>query len=236
MRTRQSFGIACCRFNGAGKPEILLVCKRYTYAYNLFVHAKYSSGDNAALMALFNGMTIDEKLDILSLNFSQIWYRIWFNGNMSQSYYVAKNKFETTFLLDNGTRLRRLIHRSTNAQRIWEIPKGRKNRNESDLHCAIREFSEESGMERKAYHIQPHFRRAHDYVDAGTRYMNTFFAAVAISATAEPPRVSYSTAVGEICDIQWMTIEQIRFVDPHGRIEQVARPLFNYLRRRRRRG
>lgn len=236
MRNRHSLGIACCRINRAGQPEILLVCKRFTYSYNLFVHAKYPSGDNAALIALFSGMTVDEKVDILSLNFAQIWYRIWFNNNIPGSYYIARNKFETTFLLDGGARLRRLIARSDSAQRIWEIPKGRKNKNESDIQCAIREFGEETGLPAKAFSVLPRFRREYEYVDGGTRYINTYYAAAATSPDAPAPRVNFDTAVGEICDIQWMTIEQLRYADPRGHIEYIARPLFNYLRRRRRLG
>lgn len=234
MHTRRSLGIACCRFNQKGQPEILLVCKRYTYAYNLFVHSKYRSNDVAALMNLFNGMTIDEKLDILSLNFAQIWYRIWFDGNVGQTYFLSKSKFEYAFLLDKGAKLRKLITQSNNAQRIWEIPKGGKNRNEPDLRCAMREFGEETGLERKSYNIEPHFCRSLEYVDAGTRYINTYYGAISTSTSV--PRVNYDTAIGEICDIKWMTIEQLRYVDSAGHIEKIARPLFNYMRRRRRRG
>jgi 8-oxo-dGTP pyrophosphatase MutT (NUDIX family) len=30
----------------------------------------------------------------------------------------------------------------------WEFPKGRKNKDESDIECALREFEEETGINR----------------------------------------------------------------------------------------
>lgn len=230
-RTKQSLGIACCRFNGT-KPEILLICKRYTYAYNLFVHAKYMSSDNNALIALFNGMTVDEKIDILSLNFMQIWYRIWLNSARSTTYYVSKNKFETTFLPDGGARLRKLICKSSNANKIWEIPKGRKrNKNEPDLQCAIREFGEETGINKKSYKVFHYAKRTYGYSDAGVRYNNTYF--IGITKHNIEPRINFGMQdqIDEICDIKWMSIEEIRFIDETGRLEKFIKPIFNFIKK-----
>src|SRR3989304_3957528 len=88
-----SFGIACCRING-NTPEILLICKRWTYAYIDFIHGKYNSLDNFQLIELFNKMTFEEKLDILSLNFAQMWYRIWLNTPKKKQYHISKAKFK----------------------------------------------------------------------------------------------------------------------------------------------
>jgi hypothetical protein len=178
-KDRISLGIACCRFNG-NKPEILLVRKRYTYSFNIFGHGKYNSGSNAELINLFNGMTVDEKLDILSLNFKQIWYRLWLHGGSTNAnYLVSRNKFESTFVIDGGARLKKLISKSSNViSPVWEIPKGRKkNKQEPDIHCAIREFYEETGIPKKNYKIFPWATRTQSYVDSGVRYTSTYYLA-----------------------------------------------------------
>lgn len=230
-KTKSSFGIACCRFN-TGRPEILLVCKRYTYAYNLFINARYNSSDNAAIIALFNGMTVDEKLTILSLNFAQIWYKVWLGSTNNAVYYTAKNKFETTFLPDGGARLRRLINRSTNSALLWEIPKGkRKFRAEQDLHCAIREFTEETGVAKKYYRVIPWAKRTHSYIDTGVKYVNTYYLALEKQAIAPQINFGRPGQVAEICDLRWMNIDQIRLIDQGRHLEEVVAPIFKFVKR-----
>ncbi len=228
---RVSLGIACCRFSG-NKPEILLVCKRFTYAYNLFAHGKYNSSNNAELMALFNGMTIEEKHDLLSLNFMQIWYRLWLNSTQKNAnYFNAKNKFESTFMVDSGVRLRKLISKSTHSNKIWEIPKGRKkNKTEPDIHCAIREFGEETGVTKKSYKIYP-TTRTYSYVDDGVRYTNIYY--LAFTKYNIDPHISFNLQdqVDEISDIRWMDIEDIRRIDESKRLESFVTPIFNFMKK-----
>ena len=234
VRHKISIGVACCRINSKSKPEILLICKRYTYSYNIFTHAKYNSSNSAALIELFSGMTVDEKLDILSMNFAQIWYRVWLNAPKGASYYLSKNKFESTFLLDGGARLKKLIAKSNNAAKIWEIPKGRKkNKIEPDINCAVREFFEETGVPKKSYKLFD-AKRTYSYIDAGTRYTNIYY--LAFTKHNIEPRVNFGIQeqIDEISDIRWMTIEEIRFVDDTGRLEKFAKPIFNYIKKRNR--
>jgi 8-oxo-dGTP pyrophosphatase MutT (NUDIX family) len=232
LRSRKSIGIACCRINNR-RPEILLVCKRYTYAFNEFIHGKYNSSDSAALIALLSGMTVEEKQDILSLNFVQLWYRVWLNGaQRTANYFVAKNKFESTFVVDSGARLRRLVARSGNSNRIWEIPKGRKkNKSEANIHCAVREFYEETGIPKKNYKIFPEVTRSYSYIDSGTRYTNIYY--VALAKYNIEPRINFmlQDQVEEICDIRWMNIDEIRFIDTTGRLGTFVRPVFNFVKK-----
>lgn len=77
---KRSSGIACCRYNKTEyRYEVLMVRKRYTYAFAAFVFGQYNKNDNNRLVALFDAMTNQEKLDILSLKFDIMWWRIWLN-------------------------------------------------------------------------------------------------------------------------------------------------------------
>lgn len=226
-----SLGIACCRVNEQNRMEILLVCKRITYAYNLFVHGRYNSGSTHELLRLFSNMTLDEKLDILSLNFMQIWYRIWLNSTHASTFFSAKNKFETTFAVDGGVRLRKLIAKSGSINRIWEIPKGRKKKSsEPDINCAVREFQEETGMSLSNYKLFPWARRSYSYVDGKTKYTNTYFIGYAPHADAKI-NFSLGDQVAELSDIQWMSMEAIRVVDPTGKLEKFVKPIFKFVKK-----
>lgn len=77
-RSRKSSGVACCRFNTTSdKMEVLLVKKRYTYSFVSFVFGQYSIRNEKELKSLFNGMTMQEKIDIMSLKFDLMWYKIF---------------------------------------------------------------------------------------------------------------------------------------------------------------
>lgn len=231
-KDRHSYGIACCRIY-KNKPEIMLICKRFTYAYNLFANGNYSAEDNNEIITMLSGMTIDEKLDLLSLNFIQIWYRLWLNSiQKNQNFFAAKNKFEQLWVVDNGERLRSLISKSSTCDKLWEIPKGRKrNKNEPDIHCSVREFGEETGIHKKSYKLFPGAKKTHSYIDAGVRYINTYY--IGIAKHNIEPRINFALQdqIDEISDIRWMSIEDIRYVDPSGRLETVVKPIFNFIKK-----
>lgn len=233
LRQKISVGLACCRINKT-RPEVLMIQKRFTYAYNTFVHGKYSSNNNAEIIALLSGMTIEEKHDLLSLNFNQIWYRIWLNSRQrgGMCFFAAKNFFESTFGIDDGARLRRLMARADHGITVWEIPKGRKNSAaEPDIHCAIREFKEETGLSKKQYKILSTNFPIQEHVDAGTKYTTKYF--VALTRHNITPRLNFGLQdqIDEISDIRWMGIEDIRRSDPTGRIEKMMKPIFSYVKK-----
>lgn len=239
IRERRSYGVACSRLSkaGSGAPphyEILLICKRYTYSYNTFIHGRYDANNSEALVELFGGMTVDEKLDILSFNFMQIWYRVWLNNpHRTVSYFVSKNKFESAFLVDSGARLRRLISRAGHSDKIWEIPKGRKkNKLELDIHCAIREFHEETGVPKAKYRIFPENTRTHSYVDDNIRYTNLYYLAFAPHNIQLTVDFALQDQVDEICDIRWASLEDIRVLDKTGKLSAVVKPMFNFMKLR----
>ena len=179
-------------------------------------------------------MTIEEKHDLLSLNFSQIWYRIWLNSRQrgGMCFLSAKNFFESAFAMDNGARLRRLIAQADHGITVWEIPKGRKNSaTEPDIQCAIREFKEETGLSKKQYKIIPATIPIQEHIDAGTKYTTKYF--VALTRHNITPRLNFGLQdqIDEISDIRWMNIEDIRRVDSTGRIAKMMKPVFNYVKK-----
>ena len=227
-----SFGIACCRING-NTPEILLICKRWTYAYIDFIHGKYNSLDNFQLIELFNKMTFGEKLDILSLNFAQMWYRIWLNTPKKKQYHISKAKFDSTFLGDGGAKLKKLINKSDNVERIWEIPKGRKKyKNESDINCAIREFEEETNVKKNSYKIFPRVRKFYSYISDNIEYINIYY--IAVVRHLFEPKINFESIdqVDEISNIKWMSIHDIRLIDRSGRLDKLISPIFRLVRKK----
>jgi len=212
-RVKYSMGIACCRINEkTHRAELLMVCKRNTYNFVQFVHGSYDPNDSNSVLKLLNGMTRDEKLDLMSGNFNQIWYRIWLNTPLNSSYFPAKNKY-TILFNDTGSKLRSLIERSNNSRLIWELPKGRKKAfSESDLSCAIREFNEETGLSRGSYQLLNLPSKKWVIIDNNTKYISRYFLAGYKHTGQYVYPAVYDTS--EISEVRWMDIEQIKINEP----------------------
>lgn len=199
-----------------------MVCKRYTYAYGDFVRGLYAYNglrniniyEKNELMALFNEMTVDEKLSLLSLDFQQIWYKVWLDTPKRGIYYSAQVKFNDAWLQDNGARLIKLISKSNHGRPIWEIPKGRKkSKFEPDVMTGLREFTEETNIEKSAYKLTSLPPMSYSYTDRSVTYLNTYY--IATTLYDFEPQISFNTydQITEVLDIKWMDIDNIRVFD-----------------------
>ncbi len=166
-----SYGIALVKKNKLNtihnQYEILMIKKRLTYSFIAFVKGIYNKNNENELIRMFNNMTVDEKFCIMSLNFNIMWYKSslslpYTNKYASKEltkYEKCKMKFEKSFLNDNGKRLLNILKKSKSSKKIWEIPKGAVNKNESNINAAIREFYEETNIKKNKYkllyHINP---------------------------------------------------------------------------------
>ncbi|PNH00203.1 putative mRNA-decapping protein [Tetrabaena socialis] len=162
-----SFGIICCRLTydtalGALAPEYLMVQRKDSLCYVEFIRAKWSLQNRQYIMKLFTSMTPQERGRIArAADFDELWYGFWHNDtyrSYMREYQQARDQFNKlkqgfdmrcadtdeviTFSLD-------YILTNTSAEyneAEWGWPKGRRNINESDIRCAMREFSEETGI------------------------------------------------------------------------------------------
>lgn len=217
---KKSYGIACIDRNGVTK--ILLIRKPVTYHFCKFVTGKYNRDNNAHLIKLFNNMTYHEKMDILSMRFEYMWYRIYHNNpeplmltdtpqENFNHYLKSKDRFMRTFCADKGKRLRMLIANTTNADPLWEIPKGRKFGTETNLEAAIREFAEETGVKQNKYrlllNIKPYVET---YIDFGVIYQNVYYFAETLYHFEPQLRFTDSNITSEVSAIQWCSMTDIR--------------------------
>lgn len=241
---KKSFGIILCKINYVtNKPEVLLVHKRYTYSYSIFVFGKYAKPGTWSktsfqfIINLLNQMTTDELLDIWSLNFEQMWYRICL-GEYSKDLYQKKyNKFYHSFIKnDNGKGLRDMIKQvKKNNNLYYECPKGRPlNFNETPIDCAIREIKEETGLNKEDYTIIPNVRRYVNYISLGTRYICTYYIAV-INQNKKFYRFSIFDNIpqhSEVSETRWFDIDTIRTLDDNKHhLEALVAPAFKIVKK-----
>lgn len=232
MKIKKSYGICLCRKNLKNdNNEILLIQKRNSYYFIMFVLGHYKKNDDKYLLHLFNNMTYDEKITLITLDFEHIWEKTWLenlkkkinkknkivykqNEQNDMAFLKKRKKFESSFLIDNGRRLKYLINKSSNSESIWEIPKGHKKTSETNIDAAIREFYEETLTPNNLYNVLWHVNPiVESYIDNNIIYKNTYYLASTSNNTWEP-KVSFNCfkQVSEVQDIKWISITNLKFL------------------------
>ncbi len=86
---KTSYGLALCRYNRTKEAnncvEILSIKKRFTYYYFSFINGFYKgkslrNDEVRYVKYLFDNMSFQEKLTILSMNYGTMWWYIWLNN------------------------------------------------------------------------------------------------------------------------------------------------------------
>ena len=157
-----SIGFIVYRINNDNKVEYLLIRRKDTLGFIDFMRGKYPLYNKNYLRNIINEMTIYEKQKLLHNSFDNLWNDLW-GENIGIQYRIeentSRNKFELLKAgISKGNKifsLSSLIKDSTTAwkETEWGFAKGRRNYQEKDITCALREFQEETGYSKKSINI-----------------------------------------------------------------------------------
>jgi ADP-ribose pyrophosphatase YjhB (NUDIX family) len=139
--------------------QYLMICRKDTLGYIDFMRGKYSIFNKDFILNMLKQMTIEEKTKLKTLSFDELWIGLWGTKSVSSQYKSEEVvSYEKINSLRNGITVKNefysldsLIEESNNYQLWtepeWGFPKGRRNNQEKDYNCAVREFCEETGYE-----------------------------------------------------------------------------------------
>lgn len=130
------------------ETNILMIRRKDSMSFAEFMRGKYDPDDHAYVGRLIANMTIKEQAGIVCQPFDTLWKQLWGDDRALPEYTISKSRFER---LDIGTLITK--HLSSYTEPEWGFPKGKRIRGESDLDCAIREFTEETNIPRDAYMV-----------------------------------------------------------------------------------
>jgi 8-oxo-dGTP pyrophosphatase MutT (NUDIX family) len=157
-----SLGVILVNRMDPTKLRYLMIQRRDTLGFVEFMRGKYSIDNVEYVKQLFSIMTKKERQHIVTMDFDELWGNLWMDKNNKQyfnEYDNSKNKFyslKTGFRYNDSfidlNELNRIVQKIYLSPE-WGFPKGRRNLYESDLNCAIREFEEETGIERCKYNL-----------------------------------------------------------------------------------
>lgn len=143
--------------------EVLLIQRKDSIGFIEIIRAKYKLQDTDYIRQQIEGTTDHERNLLCSKSFEELWKEIWGNDAENKHYrsdYIqAKQKFEQLvegFYIDSTFITLKYLIETTPliwATPEWGFPKGRRNMYESDQECAIREFCEETNLEKRDFQI-----------------------------------------------------------------------------------
>jgi len=154
-----SYGIILFRSSADG-IQFLMLRRKNSFGYIDFIRGKYVQNNFEHLQNLFNEMSIQEREEIKNNNFEVLWKTMWGDTHIGTQYKGEELSSQKKFDLlkvgllvnkDEIITLDTLIENATSKwkETEWEFPKGRRNYQEKDLECALREFEEETGISKK---------------------------------------------------------------------------------------
>ncbi len=214
-----SLGILLYRITKYGR-EYLLVMRKDSLGYVELIRGNYPLNDLEYLTNIFDEMTETEKYRILNLPFSTLWNDLWVEDEEKKAKYQKEfyNSEKQFNILKNGlqveekfTNLSSLVNNSKSNwdQPEWGFPKGRRNLKERDLHCAVREFEEETDIDREnIYVLRCIDPLEEDFIGSNKkRYKHIYYIAKLVDDIGTPCiNQDKKIQVIEIGDIKWFTL------------------------------
>ena len=213
------------------KLEYLMICRKDSLGYVDFMRGKYPLHSEFYIQNIIDEMTNDEKKDLMKHDFKTLWTNLW--GNFVGCQYRGEEKISSEKFqkMKSGGSLLDLIDNSKTDWETpeWGFPKGRRNYQENDLACALREFQEETGYIKDQLDII-HNLMPFEEIFTGSNmksYKHKYFVAY-----MEPDKKSINNfQLSEVSKIGWFTLEEsLEMIRPYNlEKRQVIKKIDNVL-------
>jgi ADP-ribose pyrophosphatase YjhB (NUDIX family) len=235
-----SIGIVAFRENLDKQRKYLMICRKDSLGFIEFLRGKYPLYNKEYIQTLIDEMTMEEKKNILTMEFQDLWKKLWgeFVGIQYRSEENhAKEKFiqikRGIQIFDEGNYdLKSLVENSTTNWSMpeWGFPKGRRNYQETDITCAYREFQEETGYLKEQLNMITNIHPFEEiFIGSNYKsYKHKYYIAKLIS---DDRSASFQTS--EVSDMKWLTLAECKqYIRPYNLEKiQVIKDIDNVLDR-----
>jgi 8-oxo-dGTP pyrophosphatase MutT (NUDIX family) len=209
-----SYGIILFRQNNHSDIEYLMIRRKDSFGYIDFIRGKYSLNSVFQIQKCIDEMSNIEKERVITLPFEELWNELW--GDNSMPLYrseeaTSSKKFESlkNGIVINNERicLEDLVNKSITTwnDQEWEFPKGRRNYKENDMECALREFEEETGIDREDIQLIENIIPYEEYFIGSNfkSYKHKFYLAYTDLTNVDMGGFQKT----EVSKMEWMTID-----------------------------
>jgi 8-oxo-dGTP pyrophosphatase MutT (NUDIX family) len=193
-----------------------MMCRKDSLGYIDFIRGKYPMYNKDYILTLINEMTLQEKEGLLKCEFSELWQKLWGDFVGLQYRGEEKSASDKFIQIKRGIKicdmdsytLAELIEESVTVWENpeWGFPKGRRNYQENDLTCGLREFEEETGYDKQSLSVIKNLMPFEEtFVGSNLKsYKHVYF--LACMETPTVPAESYQKS--EVSQIRWFSLDE----------------------------
>jgi len=214
-----SYGIILFRYHEEKGFQFLMIRRKDSFGYIDIIRGKYSPYHLEQIQNSINEMSTTEKNRLLVEPFDKLWKMMWGDNNTPQyrtEELVSAKKFD---VIKHGIKsstgkigLQELIANSNTSweETEWEFPKGRRNYQEKDLDCALREFEEETGYDQKTISVVENVLPFEElFVGSNHKsYKHKYFLASMNQESVNNDETMTSFQKTEVSKMEWKTLDE----------------------------
>lgn len=193
--------------------HVLMIRRKDSMSFAEFLRGKYDPTNLPYVGTLVKNMTLKEQVAIATEPFETLWKNLWGDDRSSSDFQTSKERF---YALDRLALMKDNLSEYTEPE--WGFPKGRRMRGETDLACAVREFTEETNIPREAYVLLNNIVLEETFTGLnGVRYRHIY----SVGLLQSPDLVNLTQKFTpmqrrEISGIAWKTMrEAMSLIRPH---------------------
>jgi 8-oxo-dGTP pyrophosphatase MutT (NUDIX family) len=182
--------------------KFLLIQRKHSLSYIEFIRGRYNDKDINNLTYLFSLMSKSEIENIKNNEFQVLWDNLWRKTARNKNFIKELNNSKIKF---NYCKKNNLFYNlnTTYETPEWGFPKGRRNRFEKNLDCAIREFEEETNYNNYVLYNRINFI---EEVFKGTN--NIDYKHIYYLAGSDSDNIENINDIYEIGNIGWYTYDE----------------------------
>ena len=213
--------------------EYLIIRRKHSLGYIEFIRGRYDVNEISTILHLISQMTPTEIECLKTQSFKEIWEEVWKKTSYNKLYIKEMEESMDKFNLLKENKFFEHDLKNEYDTPEWGFPKGRRNPNEKNLKCALREFYEETGILKnnlivlnKLFPLQEVF-----YGTNGVQYKHIYYIAIYNSPEDIGLHKIQEDQLTEIGDIKWKNLNEcLKVFRPyHEEKKKILVSLHNYL-------
>jgi len=198
--------------------QYLVIRRKHSLGYIEFIRGRYDANELESVYHLIRQMTPEEISFIKTKEFKDLWEEVWKKTSYNKVYLTEMEDSLKKFnILKESTLFSENLHHDYDEPE-WGFPKGRRNPNEKNLKCALREFYEETGIVKndlivlnKLFPVKEDF-----FGTNGIKYRHIYYIAIYNSDADIGLGKIQEDQLTEIGDIKWKKInESLKLFRPY---------------------